>query len=216
MNARMINRGLWLMLLLGGAGVGAAQADTEIGLRANVVLAKGEPSNDIPGGSIMSRHRLNDEWWLGFDFNFSNKFDFERPWKTVGLSQGPGKTIDAVASSTMLSVLAERRYPKADSNKTWFWNAGLGINSVDVKDVTGPTSSGGAFDIKTDAGTETALLGGFGLLHQFSDRWSARYEFAVEYRFADWKIEDRVSGNTGTIGSYHTIGPRFGLNYTFQ
>lgn len=201
---------------MGTAAVCSAETDTELGLRANVVLAKGEPSNDIPGAGIIGRRRLNDEWWLGIELNVSSKFDFERPWKTVGLRQGEGETIDAVGSSAMLSVLAERRYYTAGSNKTWFWNAGLGINSVDIKDITGPTADGGVFDIKTDAGTETVLLGGIGLLHRLSEQWSARYEFAAEYRFADWKVEDRVSGDTGKIGNYHTIGPRFGLNYTFQ
>lgn len=218
MNAKITAQAICLMALTGAAGLCSADGGREVGLRANVVLAKGEPSNDIPGFGIISRHRLNDEWWLGFDLNVSNKFDFERPWKSVGLRQGEGETIDAVGSSVMLSVLAERRHASAGSNKTWFWNAGLGINSLDIEDVSGPTADGGTFDIKTDADIETVLLGGIGLLHRFSDsgRWSARYELAVEYRFADWKVEDRVSGNTGKIDSYHTIGPRFGLNYMFQ
>jgi len=117
---------------------------------------------------------------------------------------------------TMLTLVAEKRYSGESDNIRWFWNAGVGVNDVKMDDVQGPVEGGGAFDIETVTDTEFVLLGGGGLIHDFAASWSARYELTLQHHFADWKVRDRVTGNTGVIDDYSIYGVRVGMTYRFD
>ncbi len=181
----------------------------------NVVVSDGRPTNDILGAGVEVHRRINQDWYLGVALTHSPTFDFESTAAVVGVNQVTTQdTIDAVGSSTQLTVVGERRYAQGDGN-AWFWNAGAGINSVDVDDVSGPVAGGGTFDITTDAGTEFVVLGNAGWMQSFGDNWHARYVVTLEKHFADWKVRDRNSGNTATIEDYTVAGIRLGLTYQF-
>lgn len=194
-------------LHLVAAGLAAADGGNprfDIGLRANIVGGTGKPSNDILGAGLIGRYRLGGRWAVGFGIDHSAKFDVERAPDLVGLTSP--EVIDAVGTSTALTGSIERTIGPPDGRWEGFLSVGVGINSVDVDDVSGPLVDGGAFDISVDAGTEVLALAGLGGRWWFGDHWGAEAQVQVQRRFADWQLVDRVSGATGTIDDYTVRG----------
>lgn len=185
----------------------------ELSGRLNLVGATGQPSNDILGYGLMLHRQLNDDWYLGISIEHSPEFDVERPNELLDI--GSVSETDAIASMTMLTAVAERRYALDSSNWIGFWNLGLGVADIDIDNGEGDIEGGGRFDIKVDADTETIVLGGIGLMQRLGENWSARYELGVERHLADWKVTDEVSGATGSYDDYTVSGVRLGLNYRF-
>jgi len=213
---RNLNKLALFSALLLMAGTSQAE-DTkfEIGLRGNVLLGDGVPANDILGLGVIGRYRLNNGWFIGAGID-TYAFDYERPWRIVGLEQDPDvSTIDASADSTVFSGSIGRLYNETDHGFDWFWTLGLGFASPNVDDVTGPTDTGGTFDITTDAGSEIHLMATLGSSYNFSDSWSASFSARVEHHFMDVLITDSVSGNTAKIDSQSPIGAYLSLNYRF-
>ena len=205
-----------LMALVLMTGVSQAEdSKFEIGLRANVLLGDGVPANDILGLGVIGRYRLNDGWFIGAGVDIY-EFDYERPWRILGLEQDPDvDTIDALADSTVFSGSIGRLYNETDYGFDWFWTLGLGFASVDIEDVDGPTDAGGTFDITFDAASEIHLMASLGSSYNFSEKWSTSFAARVEHHFMDVLITDRVSGNTSKIDSQSPIGAYLSLNYRF-
>jgi len=197
---------------------GVSQAEDskiEMGLRANVLLGDGVPANDILGLGVIGRYRLDNGWFIGAGID-AYEFDFERPWKIVGLVQDPDvPTIDASADSTVFNGSIGRLYNETDHGFDWFWTLGLGFSSINVDDVVGPTDTGGTFDIIFDAANEIHLMATVGSSYNFSAKWSTSFAARVEHHFMDVLITDRVSGNTAKLDSQSPIGAYLSLNYKF-
>src|SRR5215213_8699306 len=145
------------VLLAGLFVFGTAQAQDprfELGARFNALVADGEPANDMLGGGVFGRYRINDRWRLGLAIDHSPEFDVERPSEFVGL---PGDEafgdVDAKSTSTALLAWIERVYERP-GRLEWFWTAGGGLASVDVDDASGPLAGVGTYDITQDVGTE--------------------------------------------------------------
>ena len=195
--------------------VNAQETKFEIGLRANVLLGDGVPANDILGLGVIGRYRLQNGWFVGAGID-TYSFDYERPWKILDLRQDPDvSTIDASADSTVFAGSFGRLYNETDRGFDWFWSLGLGFASPTVDDVTGPTDTGGTFDITTDAGSEIHLMATLGSSYNFSKSWSTSFSARVEHHFMDVLITDRISGNTAQIDSQSPLGAYWSLNYRF-
>ncbi len=192
---------------------GTDDANYELTARLNLVGATGTPSNDILGYGLIVHRRLSDDWHLGVSIEHSPEFDVERPNELLDIDST--SETDAVASMTMLTAVAERRYALGEGNWTGFWNLGVGIASIDADNAKGDVEGGGRFDIEVDADTETVLLGGAGFIQRLSESWSARYEATIERHLADWTVTDRVSGASDSYGDYTVSGVRLGVNYRF-
>lgn len=187
----------------------------EVGLRANVLLGDGVPANDILGLGVIGRYRLKDGWFVGAGLDLYD-YDFERPWRVVGLEQDPNvDTIDAPADNTVLSGSIGRLYNETDHGFDWFWTLGIGLASPNVDDVAGPTDVGGTFDLTFDVGSEIHLMATVGSSYNFSESWSASIAARVEHHFMDVLITDRISGNTATVDSQSPVGAFISLNYRF-
>ncbi len=188
-------------------------AQYELSARANIVGGNGTPSNDILGIGIILHRKLSDDWYLGFGLDIAPEFDVETPNDELGIDSV--SETDALGDMYLFTVVAERRYMLASEGWTGFWNLGAGVAYVDVDDADGGVEGGGRFDIKIDADTEYVLIGSVGALQQLGEHWSARYEATAEQHFADWDIEDKVSGRTDSYDDYTVVGVRIGLNYRF-
>lgn len=212
-----LNAVRFFMLPLFLLATSAAQAETdgqyEVSGHLNIVGASGKPSNDILGLGVIVHRKLSDEWYLGVSLENATDFDVERPNEELNIDSV--SETDALATMNMVTVVAERRFPLDSQNWTGFWNLGGGIADINIDNADGEVAGGGRFDIEIEADTEYVLLGGVGALQQLSEHWSARYEFALEQHFADWKITDRVSGRTGSFDDYLVYGLRLGLSYRF-
>ena len=121
------------------------------------------------------------------------------------------EVVDAKGTSTTLSGWIERVYRRPEGRYEWFWSAGLGFNSVDMKDISGPLTGGDTYDITTDAGSEFLAMFGGGVRRWFGDSWGLELAAHIDQHFADWKVTDRVSGATGTIGDYTVNTINLGL-----
>ena len=217
-------RGAGYLLLLAtllsavAAGDGAALADDtkfDIGVNASVVTAGGEPANDMIGISLYGRYRLSPRWLVGFGVAQA-EYDFERPWKTLGLEQDPSvETIDTTATALSFNGWIEAEYGRPESSLRWFWSAGLGFTSPEVDDVTGGLAGGGTFDITTDAGNEFLLSVAGGVRCAFGRHWGGEFALRVDQHFADWEVQDRVSGLETTIDSYTGLGAHAGVFVRF-
>ncbi|MCH9004353.1 MAG: hypothetical protein IH838_03585 [Proteobacteria bacterium] len=187
----------------------------EVGLRANVLLGDGVPANDILGLGVIGRLNLRDGWFAGVALDRYN-YDFERPSLIVGIPQDPGvSVIDASASNTVLSGFVGRHYGDSSQGFDWFLTAGLGVGFPDVDDTSGPTASGGTFDLTFDAKTEIQLMGTLGTSYHFTPIWSVTFAARVEHHFMDIRITDRISGSTGKVDSQSPVGAYLSINYSF-
>ena len=184
--------------------------------RLNLVGSSGKPTNDILGFGLIGHYQYSKEWYLGVAIDHSPEFDFEKTAQRVGLQQDSNVAdIDAIGSHLMISAFAERRYPNSSGDIEYFWSLGAGINDIDMDDVKGPLEGGGNFDISTETDTELVIVSSIGLQQKINENWSARYAFSLDHHFADWKVKDNISGNTGSIGDYGIYGLRLGLGYQF-
>ncbi len=191
----------------------ATGAEYELSGRLNIVGANGTPSNDILGFGVILHRKLSDDWYLGFSLENATDFDVERPNEELDIDSV--SETDALGTMNMFTVVAERRYMLESEGWIGFWNLGAGIADIDVDDADGDVEGGGRFDIKIDADTEYVLIGSVGALQRLGEHWSARYEATLEQHFADWEIEDRVSGRTDSYDDYTVYGLRVGFNYRF-
>ncbi len=203
-----------LLVLMAGFSQ-AEDSKFEMGLRGNVLLGDGVPANDILGLGVIGRYRLSDGWFIGAGFD-TYAFDYERPWRIIGLEQDPDvPTIDASADSTVFNGSIGRLYNETNRGFDWFWTLGLGFASVSIDDVVGPTDTGGTFDISFDAGNEIHLMATLGSSYNFSEKWSTSFAARLEHHFMDVLITDSVSGNTGKLDSQSPIGAYLSVNYKF-
>lgn len=187
----------------------------DLGVRAVLTGADGEPANDIPGYGAFGHYRLSDRWKLGFAVDTA-EFDFEQPAKVLGLRQSESvDVIDSLAESTTVSAWIERTFGRPQGRTEWFLGAGLGLASVDVPDASGPLQGGGRFDIETEVDSEIVaqLLGGLRL--HFGRRWGLEFALRADQHFAKWEVRDRVSGRTATIDDYRALGGHLGVSFRF-
>src|SRR5688572_5622915 len=92
----------------------AADGAFDLGVRANVLVGNGEPTNDMLGYGIFARFRVGDGWRVGVGVDHAPEFDVEGIAGLVGQSQDPAvDTIDAKGSSTVVRGWLERSYPSA-------------------------------------------------------------------------------------------------------
>jgi hypothetical protein len=176
------------------------------GVLVTISVANGEPANDIPGFGAQLRYELDERWAIGATLLLS-EYDFETPAEIAGIAQSPAvEPIDALAESTQLQGWVERAFRTGDSPTTWFLGAGLGAATVDVPDVSGQRADGGQFDVHTDVGTEFILTGFAGVRRNFGERWYAEFRLHANQHFAEWRVEDRVTGSSGSIDDYATFG----------
>ncbi len=187
-----------------------------IGVRA-LLLSGGDPANDVFGGELFWKRRLNSGWKIGVGLN-ALKYDFEKPTDEVDLMPVivRGDTPDTKVHSTLLSASVERDFWRSSQGRMrWSWSAGLGLNRLQFDNFRGQTTGGDPFDIKIDADPEIVLLGGADFTWSFATRWHLLSGLIVERHFADWTVMDRVSGNTGSVGDYSVLGARVGVGFSF-
>jgi hypothetical protein len=181
------------------------EREISVGMLVTVSAANGEPANDIPGFGLQLRYALNERWALGATL-LRSEYDFETPAQIAGISQSTAvEPIDALAESTALQGWAERSFRRGEQT-TWFVGAGIGASNVDVPDVAGPRDDGGSFDVRTQVGTEIILTGFAGVRRTLGERWYAEFRLHANQHIADWQVEDRVSGATGSIDDYASFG----------
>ncbi len=203
---------IFAILFFGISVTALADKPLDVGIRAGVVTAGGEPANDIPGGGLFGRYWLNDQWAIGIGVD-ATSYDFEEPAKIVNIE--PRGVIDAKADATAFTAWIERRYDRPNFQWQWFWAAGGGFNSVDVENISGPVSGGGRFNLKTEVDTELLLIGAAGLGRKINDRWNVEGTLRLEHHFADWRVTDRVSAREGTIDDYTAYGFYLGISHSF-
>jgi len=187
----------------------------DLGVRGVLMVADGEPANDIPGFGLFGHYRLSERWRLGFAVDMA-EYDFEQPARILGLEQSSSvEPVDVLAESTTVSAWAERTFGRAPGPTEWFLGAGLGLASIDVPDASGPLAGGGQFAIETEADTEIVVQLLAGVRRQLGQRWALEFALRADQHFADWQLNDRVSGRTGTIDDYLTVGGHLGLSFRF-
>jgi hypothetical protein len=202
------------------ATTGAAAQATErweVGVRAGIVVANGEPANDITYGGLVLKYALSPDTLVGLSID-RQEFDFERPWALLGLQQdtvAAPEDIDSKATATLFRAFYERRYGAPAGRWRWYWNVGLGFAKPEVPTVSGPVAGGGTFVIRTEPGTEWVPSVGAGLLWQLSTRASVDLGATIDHHIADWKVTDTVSGRTAKVKSYTAGGLQIGLSVRF-
>jgi len=205
-----------ILIIVLATTLAAEEKRFEIGPRVIMVTAGGEPANDMISVGVYGEYRLaGGNWYVGGAID-QVSYDFERPWKFVGLQQDTTvDVIDASTDATVLSGWIGREYGRQERRLRFFWTAGLGVSSPDVEDVTGPVEGGGTFDITTDPGSEIIVSGTGGLRQRLGKRWSFQFALRADRHFADWKVVDRVSGNTGTVDDYTGLGANVAFGFRF-
>ena len=203
------------MLAMSGHCAFAQEGRFEVGGQGLVLLSQGEPSNDMVGGGVVFGWRWKDQWHFGGAID-DMTFDYERPQRELGIVQDPAqKVIDGSNSFTRLSGWVERRYDDS-GNWHWFWGAGLGYASITAEPfVSGPTNSGGTFNITTDASDELHLMTRAGLRRALGDNWTLTGTFHLEHHFTDYMIRDTVSGAVAKIESHTPVGLSLTFGYRF-
>ena len=204
------------LLWLAAAPAAAADGTFDLGVRGNILVGNGEPTNDMPGFGLFARFRVGEGWRVGVGVDHSAEFDVEGVAGLVGQAQDPAvEVIDAKGSSTVVRGWLERSYPNASGRFEWFWTVGAGIGNVEVDDVSGPRAGGGTFTVVTDAGTEVLAAGSLGLRWFFTRMVALEVAGRLDYHFADWTLQDTVSGATATVDDYLVTGGHVGFTFRF-
>ena len=178
----------------------------DLGLRYTLMMAGGEPANDMPYVGLLFRYAMNDRWSIGASVD-KVEFDFEAPAVYLGLQQDSSiPTEDSKVKGQQFAVWVDRQYGKAPSHLRWFWSGGVGFTAPSASDARGPLEGGGTFDIQTDIGTEIIPSFAGGARWILDDRWVFELAGRLDYHVADWTLRDRVSGNTATVGGYLAYG----------
>lgn len=186
-----------------------------VGARLQTTMANGVPANDMPGYGIYGIYRLNDQWAIGLSVDFM-KFDYEEPAKRLGIPLDPdAEPIDAKAEQLIISASVERSFSAPQASRAWFLGAAVGVADTDVPDITGPTATGGTFEIHTEVDREliVSLLGG--VRQRFGSNWFAEFTLRADQHFAAWEPEDRASGATARHDDYFAYGGYLGVGYRF-
>ena len=179
----------------------------------NIELANGTPANDIIGFRMGGHYIWKPGLALGIALDIY-QYDFEKPTKAVSLVQDESKgVIDAAATSANITAWLERSLLSSKDNL--YWKAGFGIGIVSIDDVSGPVKGGGTFNITTEPGTEFIALAGLGYRYNFSKNIAIKFETDLNQHFANWKVKDKITGNTGSVDDYTTYGFRLGFSYLF-
>lgn len=205
-----------ILLLILPFQVYAEEGDISFGMYGNIVGTSGKPSNDVLGIGIIGSYQLKDSWFVDVEL-IQSEADFERPWRVLGLVQDESvlKTVDAIYSSTVVMAQIGQNINSGSVSYDWYWSAGLGFNSIDVDDASGPLVGGGTFNIKTDASTETLIGLKAGIKQHLSDNWNINYGLRINYHFADWTVTDTVSNTTAKIDNYGLYGILVGVERKF-
>jgi hypothetical protein len=195
------------LAVVGGAvHAHAADSGFQAGVLAAVSVADGEPANDIPGFGAQLRYALSDRWSIAASLVHA-EYDYETPANIAGVAQDPSlEPIDALATATSLSAWMERTFNPDGGDNTWFVGFGLGAATVDAPDVSGPTANGGQFDVHTEVSTEILLSGLAGVRRTLGTTWYVEFLVHATQHLADWQVEDRVSGASGSIDDYLSLG----------
>ena len=118
-----------LMLIASAVSTMSAHAQEgpwDIGIRAGISAADGEPANDIPSAGLIAHFALDERWRIGAALDRS-EYDVEEPAKLAGIVQSPAaEPIDALAEATTLSVWAERTLTNPTRATSLFVGSGLG------------------------------------------------------------------------------------------
>lgn len=187
----------------------------EAGLGGGIAVGDGEPANDMTTFGVFARKDLGAGWAVRLAAQQS-LFDFERPAKLLGIVQDPADdTADAAALSISPSMWLERGYRSPQSAHEWLWGVGFGAVQLLVGDADGDVQGGGTFDIETDPGTEVFAGLELGYRNHLSPRWTLELLARGEQHFADWSLEDQVSGATGSVGDYPVWAFLLGVSCAF-
>ena len=204
------------LLCLTAAPAAAGDGAFDLGVRANVLVGNGEPTNDMLGFGLFARFRVGSGWRVGVGVDHTPEFDVEGIAALVGQSQDPAAdVIDAKGSATVVRAWLERSYPSAGGGFEWFWTVGTGVGNVEVDEVSGPRAGGGTFTVDTDAGTEWIAAGSLGLRWFFVRMVALEVAGRLDYHFADWALEETVTRTTTTVDDYLVTGGHVGLTFRF-
>lgn len=197
----------------GADGVPAGDGPWEGALRYAVTNGGGEPAADMPNLGIFVRRSVGERWRFAAALD-KVEFDFEGPANYLGLEQDFDqlKTVDAKVQGFMVSGWAERAFGRKAARFGWFVRGGIGFSSTSADDARGPLVGGGSFDITTDTGLDIVPSVGAGMRWALGRSWGLELEARVDHHFADWSVEDRVSGAKATIGSF--TAPGAGISVT--
>lgn len=190
----------------------AVENKLQIGGRFGIILADGEPANDMMMYGVYGRYRLRPNWHWGFGVDFLS-FDFERPYRVLGLQSTVEN--DAPASNTVIHTSLEYELRRGSPNWVPFILGGIGVGIVDVDDVRGDLLGGGTYDITTDGGTEVIPMVGVGLRYLLGNRFAAELGFRAQYHIGGWDVVDRTSGRKGSVDDYLAYGAYAGLVFRF-
>lgn len=207
-----------MLLALFVAALPASAAETgdiEIGLRFGTMLGSGVPANDMPGYGIFGIYHLNERWALGLSVDRSD-FDYEEPARRLGLPIDPAaEPIDAKAEATIVTVSVLRSLSPPQAHREWYVGGSVGMNFLDVPDVTGPLATGGTFDIVTETDRETIVTLFGGVRQNFGEHWFAQFTLRAAEHFAAWEPLDRISGAETRHDDYFAYGGYLGFGYRF-
>jgi hypothetical protein len=198
-------------MLAASASTGAAaDSSWQFGARYNVLASDAPPANDMHGYGLTLRRAGENGWRYGAGLELY-EYDYEEPYKVLGIERPPGiEPIDGSNESTVVSAWIEKEFGRPQGWR-WFWSAGLGYAFLTVDTVTGPTASGGQFDIRTDAQDELHVMTSFGVRRRLGARWNLEVALLGQHHFTDYALRDAISGTTGSIGSQTPIGISLGF-----
>ena len=180
--------------------------------RYSIVVGDGEPSNDMPGFGLLARYQYRGPWHYFLSADYT-EFDFETPYKTLGIPVG-GPAIDSTVSGFYLGGGVEYQFNVHERLKPYI-NGGIGIGFLDADDVSGTSAGGAPFNIKSDPGTEFIPFATVGVRWNFWRNLSLDLAAKAEYHIADWEVKDTLSNQEAAIDDYAAVGGYVGVAIHF-
>jgi hypothetical protein len=207
--------GLLLFWFLPSVALGAPAIEDPVwsaGYRFEVLTANGEPANDMMGSGAFAGYRATDHIRIVASFEYV-EYDFESPQSYLGLPKNAVEETDSRTRSTLISVDIEQAWGAPTGRWRPFAFAGAGMGYTKIDDIRG-TAEGEPYDIRAEGGIETVPRCGAGIRYRRGS-WMAAAGAKAERHFADWELEDRLSGRTGEVGDYAAYGGWIELSFYF-
>jgi hypothetical protein len=122
--------------------------------------------------------------------------------------------VDAKVSEESFSAWLESQFD-GPFGLDAFWQLGGGAANSDAGNATGPTATGGTFNIVSDFGTTPFAFAAIGVRGDFAGHWYWEEALRLEQRFGDIRFVDTVSGGSGTLDWPLLYGGYLGFGYKF-
>ena len=176
----------------------------------------GSRAGDVPGYGLTLRRQLGamatSPWEAALSVD-RFEYDLETPIHATSVDPPAGDPpVDAFTTVLRTQVDVVRRY-RMGRRWTPYLSAGAGLYLIDVPDITGNTSTGGTFVLRTESPTTGGISAGAGSEWRIVGGLTFTLAAAWSQTFTKYEVTELRTGERGTISPFAPLGLTTRIDY---